>query len=500
MDKIIRRILGVFILSLSILSCRETSKEPDLLKAPRKIEDIKGHKIAVITGSVQDMKLSELGYGDDLVRLGSVPDGIVSLTSGTSDFLITDSAAVLGSRISKSGIVSLFSWGSFGECGFGLRKGDGELLKELDRFIIEMKADGRYDNLYSKWFNEDSADLPVTVHDFDPDGKPLNIGASSFFPFAFVKDREWTGFELEIVFSFAESRGYNPKVINADFPALIPALVSGRIDIIASGMLKTEERRKSLDFAETDYIANTCCFGMKNRFFPDDVQIQEDKEGFLSSIVTSFKRNFIEEERWVLVLQGLWETIVISLLSILLGAILGCAGCALKFSGKAFIRNSFNSFCNFIAGVPVLVLLMVMYYIIFKSAAISARAVAVTAFAINFGCSVSGIYYAGIKSVDHGQTEAGLAMGFTPLQTFLNFVLPQAKAQIAPLFKGDAVSLIKNTSIVGYIAIQDLTKVCDIIRSRTFDAFFPLIAISLVYFLLAWLIGMLIDLAGEKKA
>ena len=155
---------------------------------------------------------------------------------------------------------------------------------------------------------------------------------------------------------------------------------------------------------------------------------------------------------------------------------------------------------DIVRGVPVLVFLMVMFYIVFASSGITARWVAIIAFAINFGSYTSEMFRTGIKGVDRGQTEAGLAMGFTPFATFRLFVVPQALKNIIPVFKGEAVSLIKNTSVVGYIAIQDLTKVSDIIRSRTFDAFFPLIFISIIYFILAWLLGKFLDrMAGKLK-
>lgn len=148
----------------------------------------------------------------------------------------------------------------------------------------------------------------------------------------------------------------------------------------------------------------------------------------------------------------------------------------------------------------MLVLLMIMFYVVLSPTGISGRWVAIISFAINFSAYVSEIFRTGISSVDKGQTEAGLAMGFTRIGTFFNFILPQALKNILPVFKNEAISLIKGTSIVGYVAIQDLTKISDIIRARTFDAFFPLIIISILYFLLAWLFGKALDWLGKKIA
>jgi len=134
----------------------------------------------------------------------------------------------------------------------------------------------------------------------------------------------------------------------------------------------------------------------------------------------------------------------------------------------------------------VLVLLMLIFYVVFASVDINPVVVAVIAFAFNFGAYVAEIFRTGIEGVDRGQTEAGLAMGFSRLQAFRLVVLPQTVQRILPVYKGEFISLVKMTSIVGYIAVQDLTKASDIIRSRTFDAFFPLVMVAILYFAISW--------------
>jgi len=107
---------------------------------------------------------------------------------------------------------------------------------------------------------------------------------------------------------------------------------------------------------------------------------------------------------------------------------------------------------------------------------------------MNFGAYVSEIFRSGIEGIAKGQTEAGIAMGFNRFQTFVFIVLPQTVQRILPVYKGEFISLVKMTSIVGYIAVQDLTKASDIIRSRTFDAFFPLVMVAILYFVIAWVL------------
>ena len=136
----------------------------------------------------------------------------------------------------------------------------------------------------------------------------------------------------------------------------------------------------------------------------------------------------------------------------------------------------------------MVVLLMIMFYIVFARASISGVWVAVIGFGMNFGAYVSEMIRTGILAVDKGQMEAALALGYTKPRAFMKIVLPQAARHFLPVFQGEFISLVKMTSVVGYIAIQDLTKAGDIIRSRTYEAFFPLIAIAIVYFVIAWLL------------
>jgi polar amino acid transport system substrate-binding protein len=141
----------------------------------------------------------------------------------------------------------------------------------------------------------------------------------------------------------------------------------------------------------------------------------------------------------------------------------------------------------------VLVVLMLVFYVVFASIDIHPVLAAVLAFGMNFAAYISEVFRTGIEAVDKGQTEAGLAMGFSRIGTFRHVVLPQMLRRILPIYKGEFISLVKMTSIVGYIAVQDLTKASDIIRSRTFDAFFPLLFVAFLYFVISWFFLSLLD-------
>ena len=150
-------------------------------------------------------------------------------------------------------------------------------------------------------------------------------------------------------------------------------------------------------------------------------------------------------------------------------------------------------------GTPVLVLLMLMYYVMMAPLDATGVMVAIVTFAMNTSAYISEMLRTTIQSIDRGQTEAGLALGFTQRQTFFKIVLPQVVKAVMPVYQGEVVSLLKGTSIVGYIAVADMTRASDLIRSRTFDAFFPLIVTAIIYFLMAWLIGLLLQSLVQRK-
>jgi polar amino acid transport system substrate-binding protein len=219
----------------------------------------------------------------------------------------------------------------------------------------------------------------------------------------------------------------------------------------------------------------------------------QPKENIINSLKKSFTRTFLTENRWKLVLDGLKITVLISICSGLLGTLMGFGICMLRRSRRRFISLVAAAFIRIIQGTPIIVLLMILYYIIFGKLDISAILVAIFGFAVNFGVYVSEMMRTGIDAVDKGQMEAAQALGFTRIKTFWKVTFPQAARHFLPVFKGEFISMVKMTSVVGYIAIQDLTKVSDIIRSRTLEAFFPLIATAVIYFLVANVLTILLS-------
>ena len=209
----------------------------------------------------------------------------------------------------------------------------------------------------------------------------------------------------------------------------------------------------------------------------------------MDNFTASFYQNFIEDDRWKYITDGLFNTLRITFFAVLIGIFLGFLIAVVRSTyDKTHKLGVLNALCKVyltvIRGTPVLVQLLIIYFVVFGSVKIDKTLVAAIAFGINSGAYVAEIFRSGIMSIDNGQFEAGRSLGFNYPQTMFYIVMPQAFKNVLPALGNEFIGLLKETSVAGYIAIQDLTKGADIIRSRTYSAFMPLIAAALIYLVL----------------
>ena len=195
--------------------------------------------------------------------------------------------------------------------------------------------------------------------------------------------------------------------------------------------------------------------------------------------------NFIKDDRWQYFTNGLEVTLIIAFFAALLGIVIGLVVGVIRSTHEKTHKLKFLNFlCSIyltvIRGTPVVVQLMIIYYIILANAR-NKVPVAILAFGINSGAYVAEIFRSGIMSIDNGQMEAGRSLGFNYIQTMWYVVMPQAFKNVLPALCNEFIALLKETSVSGYIALQDLTKAGDIVRSRTFDPFFPLLTVAAIY-------------------
>ena len=230
---------------------------------------------------------------------------------------------------------------------------------------------------------------------------------------------------------------------------------------------------------------------------------------WFASVKAEFELNFIKADRWEYLVTGLGNTLLLTLVALIVGVLIGIVVAAVRstydktaetarpsFGRRVF--GFFNGLCmvylTVVRGTPVVVQVMIFFYVIFATAK-DGTMVAALAFGINSGAYVAEIIRGGIMSIDNGQFEAGRSLGFNYLQTMRYIIVPQTIKNVLPSLMNEFIALLKETSVAGYVAVQDLTKAGDIIRSRTYSAFMPLIAVALIYLIVVmfftWLVGKL---------
>lgn len=233
---------------------------------------------------------------------------------------------------------------------------------------------------------------------------------------------------------------------------------------------------------------------------------------FLEKLKSTFILNFIEGHRWRYLWVGLGNTLRITLAALILGILLGAIIAVVRASWDKnseemrpglsrgllrFFNGFFKLYLTVFRGTPVVVQLMILYYIVFVSSN-NGVFIASLAFGLNSAAYVAEIFRSGIMSIDNGQFEAGRSLGFNYVQTMWHIILPQAVKNVLPALGNEFITLLKETSVSGYISVQDLTKGGDIIRGRTYSAFMPLIAVALIYLIMVMFLEKLMTILEQK--
>ncbi len=456
-------------------------------------EMLAGSTIGTAEGTIDNIELTDNVEDGNVLAFPSDPDSMAALAAGKVDYVsLTEVYAILYQRQNPGYVRVTPCYLDYSAC-FAVAKGNDELREKVNAVIDQMEEDGTLDELYDKWIlqgNYSMDDVPVLE-----DAPVLRVAVnSSNEPQTFIQNGEQAGYDVEVIERVAYALGMKVEFQVLNFSSIMAAITSGKVDI-ACGPAATEERKEQVDFTDP-YLVTGCCI-----IYKEDGSTAT--RGIFDGLRDNIERTFLTEGRWKLVLSGLGVTLAIAIGSFALASLVGAGLTAASRSRRAWLRGLNKLWRKLASGIPVLVWLMVLYYVVFSNVSISAMVVAILCFGLVGAGGVAGIYETGLAAVDPGEVEAAHALGFSYGETFRRIVAPQAFQRVWGLYAGQFVGMVKQTSIVGYVAIQDLTKASDIIRSRTFDAFFPLISSALIYFAVivgaTWLMGLLARKLDPKR-
>lgn len=381
--------------------------------------------------------------------------------------------------------------------GFGTQKTEkGKVLcRELNQYLAEIRKSGEYDALREKWEDPNRSGDVMGTYTFSGEKGTLQVVTGGLWtPMTFYQGETLTGEFVEIINGFCAQAGYIPQYETVDFSAELTGLASGAYDICADSITVSEERLESI------YITDPL---MKDEYYllvkRESLQKEVPKSSvFIKNMTDSIRRTFITEDRYKTLISGLRVTILLSLIAGVLGTILGAVICFLRTRKNPYILAFASLYIRIFRAVPVVVLLLVLNYIVFQKSGLSAFWICALTFSIEFSAYCSEIFRSGINAVPAGQARAAMALGFGKIQTFQEVIWPQALVHLLPAYSGQIIATVKITSVAGYISVVDLTKASDIIRSRTYEAFFPLFFTAGVYFLLCSLLLTLLRIIEKK--
>lgn len=456
-----------------------------------------GKLVACCVGTVFDEYVMQYLPGAEVGNFNNTYDCITALKAGKVDAFMEDDAAIRKLLAYYPELEMLEPFLTTDSYGVTVALENTELLNSLNEFIAQIRADGTRDDMLARWL--DTADSPpMPKFELPKDnGKLVFVTVGTIDGFNYYEQGELAGFDVEFAYRFAQYAGKDLEIVLSDFAGRIPMVQSGKADFGASLTTITEERKKSVAFSDPYYEGGAAVCVLRG-----DAPAVEP-EGFWASLSDSFYNNLIVQARWKLILDGLGVTMIITVCAFVLGTLLAFFICYLNMHKNPVLHTLGKGYVALLRGVPMVVLLMIIYYLVFAKVNINPILAAIIAYGLNGGAYIGEILRSNILTVDKGQIEAARSMGFSKSRAFLNVTLPQACRRALPVYKSEFISMLKSTAVVGYISVNDLTKIGDIIRSRTYDAFFPLLIVAAIYLITASLMVWLFDrinLMTDKRA
>jgi len=481
-----RRFYGLFLIFLfCLLGCGKKTDAGQITK----LEDLDYKRLGSLDGTITIDIIEDSGkikVGDTNPRFKTKADMIVALKSKKIDALIT-ALSIAKIIVAREPGFRILDEPIYADVyGFPLGK-DASFKEEFNKTLEEIKKSGTYAELEKKWVRADYDEQIALKQSWDGSNGTFDYWVDvENPPMSFVcADKSIGGFEIDLLMHIAQKMNYNVNFTTANFDGLIPAIVSGKANVVSGSISITEERKKYIDFSLPEFEDALVAVVL------NDETVKE--ENFFTVLKNSFYRTFILEKRWTLFAEGIGATICITLLSVIFGTIFGFFFFLCYRKNNKYFNKTIDVIAWTIHGMPMVVLLMILFYIIFGKSSASGLTISIISFSFVFSLTVFGLLKLGASTIPKEQYETATALGYSKSSAFFQIILPQIVRVIISSYKSDIVTLLKSTAIVGYISVEDLTKMSDIIRSKTYEAFFPLIATAIIYILLEIIITQILE-------
>jgi len=462
-------------------------RKEDLKQVEDPIAALKGKTVACVSESVYIPIVNNRIDDVQIAAFTSITDCISSLQNGKAS-AVACSKNLAETIIKETSNLKILTEIGYEEIGLIATKDEVGLkyITEFNSFLAQYQQSGELIKLREKYNDINNADMPEFNLTGENGSISIAIEPSSGAPYDYIKEGRLIGYEVELLYLFAVEYGYDIDIMQTNFASVLAAVSSSRANFGAAAITITEERKQSMHFSNA---IDSCPIVLIVQ-----AETDEKESNFFETIINNFNKTFIKEDRWKMFIEGAGETLLISISSIILGTFFGLILYLLFRTNLKIVDMLIRIYSWLISGMPTVMLLMTLFYIVLAKTSLNGAGISIIGFTAIFSITIFGILKQSFNAINIGQFEASYALGYTRIQTFFKIILPQTMPMFLPLFKSEVVSLIKATAIVGYIAVQDLTKASDLVRSRTYEAFFPLIGATVLYFMIAAIFNISINL------
>ena len=460
------------ILFLLIALCGCSRKTEDIHSAA----DLNGRTLIVESGTSFENSIAENGCvaSPQYLYGGTTADAVELLLRSKGDALVIDKPVGQTLLYQYPQLRMLDDTFDDSPMGFAMPKGS-ELKDSVDSAIKMMIASEEMDRLVEKWMGNDPAQKVIEAQTWDGSQGTIRVAVEAGFePVCYLNENgEPVGLDIDILTQIG--RILNKKIeftVLPSFSMLIPGIEEKLFDIAAGGISISEDRLARVDFSESYYETSAV-------FLVKDISAAE--KSFLTEMKDSFRRTFIDNDRWRDILSGLGVTIVFIIVTGILGVILGNLLFLWYYFGGKAAKAVTTALDKFFLYVPVSTWLFIAFYILFYGRMGNPMMVAGFAMTILFSVEVFLVFKMEVESVDKGQFEAAYTLGYTKYQAYRRLIIPQVASQILADLQEQLVSHVRTTSLVGLISAVDIQMTLDMIRSETNDTVIPILLTTLIY-------------------
>ncbi|MBQ0083391.1 MAG: transporter substrate-binding domain-containing protein [Clostridiales bacterium] len=488
--RIICLLCALLVLPLFLAGCSSRKQG----KTIKNTEDLNGSVISVEMGTTHAAIIKKTPALSDceINYAYTSSDGVASLLSGKSDAYVTDYVMALSITKQYDSLIMLDETLDNAKYGFGFRKGD-RLIKKFNAEMKSMNADDRIQELFDKWTGLGEKTLPeqdwntingTVICGVDPDVEPLCY---------LDKNGNITGLDVELILMVAEKLKVKVEFVNVKFDDLEASLLSEQVDMIASGISITDERLERYDFTDGYLDAGSVAVIRK-------ADVDTTGQGFILTVKNSVQRSLIDENRWLDMIKGLGTTALISIFSFIAGTIIGIGMFLLAYFSKYDIHRIFEWLLKLHTLLPITTWLLICYYLIFPGQGVKNTFVALFTFTISFSIDAYSIFDGSIRGIPQSQTDAAYSMGYSKFEAVYKIYLPQAFPGIIASMQTVIIYLVRDSSVVGYVSVQDIQAVADAISLKTSEPFIPIIVTAIFYIAYAFVLSRFVTYIAKKFA